>query len=266
MLVCLRTIFLGALLFFAAPALAETPITLTLTVDGLERQALVFVPPDVPATNVQLSPVIFGFHGHGGTMQAAAAAMHFEDFWTGAIVVYPQGLPMPGIKLDPEGLHPGWQFVPGGQGDRDLHFFDALLAKLRQDYHVNDKRIYAAGFSNGAFFSYLLWSQRASQLAAFGICAGSILPQVQLTMPRSLITVSGRHDPLVPFADQMQSVEVPRTLDGATGAGQACGLGCTRYAGTGNLKVVTLIHNGGHVFPPAAAPRMVAFFQSQSLP
>ena len=67
-----RNSFLLTILVASAPAaLAQT--TMTWTVDGVQRQALVFAPA-VPATNAQPVPLVFAFHGHGGTMQAAAKA------------------------------------------------------------------------------------------------------------------------------------------------------------------------------------------------
>ena len=77
-----------------------------------------------------------------------------------------QGLPTPS-PVDPRGRFPGWQREVGQSGDRDLKFFDAVLATLKQKYPVDEHRIYATGFSNGAFFTYVLWATRGSTFAAF---------------------------------------------------------------------------------------------------
>ena len=55
------------------------------------------------------SPVVFAFHGHGGTMRHAAATFGYHKVWPEAVVVYMQGLPTPGAITDPEGKRPGWQ-------------------------------------------------------------------------------------------------------------------------------------------------------------
>src|SRR5260370_8326604 len=86
--------------------------------------------------------------------------MAFENSWPEAIVVYPQGLPTPGIIMDPKGERPGWQREPGQEHDRDLKFVDAILPKLREKYSVDPFRIYATGFSTGRIFPYLLLSPR----------------------------------------------------------------------------------------------------------
>jgi polyhydroxybutyrate depolymerase len=54
---------------------------------------------------------------------------------------------------DVEGKYPGWQQTPGQLGDRDLKFFDTVLGAIREKYPVDDRRIYATGFSNGGFFT-----------------------------------------------------------------------------------------------------------------
>ena len=63
------------------------------TVDGLVREALVYVPSNA-RTNAR--PVVFAFHGHGGTMNHAARTFALHAHWPEAIVVYPQGLHTPG--------------------------------------------------------------------------------------------------------------------------------------------------------------------------
>ena len=69
----IRNPFLLMILAASAPAaLAQT--TMTWTVDGVQREALVFAPAPVLATNAQPVPLVFAFHGHGGTMKTAVAS------------------------------------------------------------------------------------------------------------------------------------------------------------------------------------------------
>jgi polyhydroxybutyrate depolymerase len=231
------------------------------TVDGVSRQALVFAP--AAAGNGKV-PLVFAFHGHGGNMRGAALAMGFQRAWPGALVVYMQGLPT-ASKVDPQGLRPGWQHEPGELGDRDLKFFDAVLATLRQKYPVDDRRIYATGFSNGGFFTYLLWAERGKTFAAFAPCAGLIWPTLHLTEPRPALQVGGKGDRLVHLADLEQTIETVRQLDGATAAGSSCGANCTLYPSPKGTPVETFLHSGGHVFPPAATGLIVQFFQQHPL-
>ena len=146
----------------SSAAFAAEPAPTKWTVDAVQREALVFLPSTSGKTK---PPVIFAFHGHGGNMHFAARGMAFQNFWPEAIVVYPQGLPTPGLLLDEKGERPGWQREPGSQQDRDLKFVDAILATLREKYSVDERRIYATGFSNGGLFTYLLWAARGNASA-----------------------------------------------------------------------------------------------------
>ena len=48
---------------------------------------------------------------------------------------------------DPQGKQSGWQYHIGENGDRDVRFFDAVLASLRDDFKVDD----ALAFTSPAF-------------------------------------------------------------------------------------------------------------------
>ena len=233
--------------------------TMTWTVDGAQRTALVYAPASGGPTDKH--PIVFGFHGHGGTMQGSAKMFHYQALWPEAVVVYPQGLKGPSLH-DPTGQRYGWQQQAGDSGDRDLHLFDAMLAALRQKYAIDDSRVYTAGFSNGATFSYLLWATRGTQLAAIASCAGRFADTTHPSEARSVVHVGGTADTTVPFSVQQDAIALDRNVDHATAAGQGCGSRCTLYPSTSHTPVETLIHDGGHVYPPWASKPIVAFFKA----
>src|SRR5262249_51797458 len=130
---------------------------------GHVREALVAY----PKTAGKRAPVIFVFHGHGENMKTAADAFGCHKHWRKAICVYMQGLKTP-RPSDPQGKESGWQT----EGGRDYLFFDAALAELKKGHPVDDKHIFATGFSNGAIFTYDLWARRGGVLRAVAPCAG----------------------------------------------------------------------------------------------
>jgi polyhydroxybutyrate depolymerase len=195
-------------------------------------------------------------------MKETAAGMRFEKFWPEAIVVYLQGLPT-NPSADPQGY--GWIYNPGHDGDRDLKFFDAVLATLREKFPVDNRRIYATGFSNGGMFTYVLWGTRPNVFAAFASVAGRIVPAVHLTEPKPILHVAGEEDTTVPFKDQLQAIKTARELNGASKEGTACGKNCTTYPSSKGTPVVTYIHAGGHEYPPGTSEMIVKFFEGQSL-
>jgi polyhydroxybutyrate depolymerase len=72
---------------------AEEPTRRQWDVEGITREALVYAPP---AAKTTASPVVFAFHGHGGTVDKAAAGFAYQTHWPEAIVVYMQGVNTPG--------------------------------------------------------------------------------------------------------------------------------------------------------------------------
>ena len=156
------------LLALALAADAE-PKSQQFTVGELKREALVYAPAK-PGKTV---PVVFAFHGHGGTAKNAARTFDLHTQWPEAVVVYPQGVPTVGQLTDPEGKKNGWQAKAGDSEDRDLKFFDELLKWAKKEYPVDDKRVFCTGHSNGGGFTYLLWQQRGEAFAAVAPCAAA---------------------------------------------------------------------------------------------
>jgi len=244
--------------------MTSNPAIREWTVDGVVRQALVYVPPQA---KTRATPVIFVYHGHSGTMGGSAELYAFHTLWPEALVVYMQGLNTPGVLYDPEGKLSGWQHVVGGQGDRDLKAFDAVLAALRQEYRVDDKRVYATGHSNGGFFVYLLWSARGDQLAAVAPTAAAIVASLGKLTPKPVLHLAGQNDTGVKFPWQQAAIDSLRQLN-ECGAGQAWDNAqwCTLYPSKLGTPVVACIHPGGHETPSGCSAMIAKFFKEQSLP
>ena len=224
---------------------------MTWTVDGTIRRAVVYAPTAKSAGRV---PLVFSFHGHGDDIQNFQFT-NLHEAWHEALIVYPQGLP------SRDGLS-GWQVEKGQEGDRDLRLVDVVIASLGERFKIDDARIYATGFSNGAGFTYLLWAERPAVFAAFAPVAGRLRPSVLPSQPKPLLHVAGRRDAQIPFADQLAAVEMAKRVDGVTDTGTVCGNGCTTYGSTGASPVMTWFHSGGHQYPDTTAKRIAQFFRA----
>lgn len=247
------------LLLLAAPA---EPERLELTVGDLKREAIVYLPAksrEAPA------PVVFGFHGHGGTARNAARTFRIQELWPEAIVVYMQGVPTPGRLTDPEGKRNGWQHDPGDHGDRDVKFFDAVLASLREKHQVDQRRIYATGHSNGAAFTYVLWAARHDVLAAVAPSAGGSR-SLRTAKPLPLLQIAGEKDPLVRFAGQQFIAGAIRRINGCETEGREWGKNCTQYPSKTGTPLVTFFHAGDHKYPAEAPALIVRFFKEHVRP
>jgi polyhydroxybutyrate depolymerase len=225
------------------------------------REALIYV-PDSARTNP--TPVVFAFHGHGGSMQNAARMFSIHTRWPEAIAVYMQGLNTPGRLTDPQGKAPGWQREIGDQADRDLKFFDAVLKSLKEENNVDAKRIYSTGHSNGGAFTYLLWAARGDQFAALAPSAAAAGPNLPLLKPKPAFHLAGENDPLVKFEWQKATIDAVRKLN-ECGDGKPWEKDCTLYESKIGAPVVAYIHPGRHNFPPDAAGVIVKFFKEHAL-
>lgn len=236
---------------------------LKLTVAGQERDALVFAPTaNTPGGH---PPLVLVFHGHGGSSRAISAQLPLHAAWPEAVVAYPQGLPTRS-HVDPGGAKSGWDSnddAPTKADNRDLAFVDALLTTLHGQYSTDDARTYAAGFSNGAAMTLLLWTTRGSKFAAFAADAG-VMFGWKPTVPKPVLYIGGDRDPEVTPAMQRDTVASIRTLDAATADGQPCGTGCTLYPSTSRSQVQVMRHPGAHQVPSFAAGAIVAFLKTSA--
>jgi polyhydroxybutyrate depolymerase len=255
-------ILVGLSMLGVSAASAAEPKELQVKVGDLNRTALIYAPADAAEGK---HPLIFAFHGHGGTAQRASR-WNYQQLWPEAIVVYPQGIPTPGRLTDPEGKRNGWQHSVGDQDDRDLKFFDALLAKVKADYNVDDKRIYCTGHSNGGGFTYLLWGERGDVFAAVAPTAAAALRQKSDWRPKPVFHLAGENDPLVKFEWQKITIERVRKLNGCDETGKPAGEFCTEFPSKTGTPLVTYIHPGGHEFPEGAAARITQFFKEHARP
>jgi polyhydroxybutyrate depolymerase len=229
---------LALLAVLTLPVVAiAAPERLTIKIDGVDRQALVFAPAKAAAA----VPTLFVYHGAGDTAENFTI-VGLEDAWPEALVAY-----MDGLSLGP-GQGGVFQARDASNENRDLKFFDAMLAELHKRFTIDDTRVYATGFSNGARMSYLLWATRPKVFAAFAPVAGMLSADASLSDPKPVFHVAGRADRTNAFDEQMKSVELARTANRATGT-----------------PVETYIHDGGHYWPPDTTARIVAFLRTKTL-
>lgn len=236
----------------------QPPAPRVWEVDGVQREALVFAPSKRTEGKV---PLVFDFHGHGGTAQFVARRHHFQRAWPEAVVVYMQGLKTPGKLSDREGKRAGWQFGPGDQGDRDLKFFDAVLASLKKEFPIDENRIYATGHSNGGAFTYLLWAERGDTFAAFAPVAAIAGLYFLDATPKPLFHAASEQDPLVTLDRQQRTLNFVKRLNGCDKKGEEWAEGCLKYPSRKGTPVVVYLHDKGHRYPEAAPALITRFFQ-----
>src|SRR6185369_11002226 len=230
-------------------------------VEGVVRVALVCAPE---GAKISRAPVVFGFSGHGGTAAQAARQFAMEREWPEAISVAMQALPTPGRFIDFEGKESGWQLRQGHMGDRDLKFFDELLTRLKQDYQVDEKRIYAMGLSSGGYFTFLLWAARGETFAAVAPVASEAADMLPALRPKPVLFVAGEEDQRVKYEWMRTTMDAVRKLNGCAAEGSPWGEQCTLFPSESGTPVVEFVHPGGHDYPKGTSGRIARFFKGYS--
>jgi polyhydroxybutyrate depolymerase len=178
--------------------------TLTIVTPDGPRRCLVHVPPGGTAA----LPALLFLHGAGGT-----AAWSLDETGLGAtadregfLVVLPEGARPdpsrpPGFLQNAQTWNDGAPGrLPDQLGADDVSLLSALLDELPRRYPLDPRRVYAAGFSNGAGMAFRLGAELSPRLAALAPVAGHCW-QTEPRPVRALPTLYlvGSADPLVPL-------------------------------------------------------------------
>lgn len=238
------------------------PITQKFMVDGVERTAIIV--PNSATAPKEGSPLVFIFHGHGGTARNSFNRFEVHRHWPEAIVAYMQGLPTV-TRRDPDGGLPGWQNAPGMQGDRDLKFFDSVVDWARKTYKIDASRIYAGGHSNGGGMTYALWTARSQMIAAFAPSAAVFGFKAARSQPKPALLIVGHGDTIVPTANQERTVTVVLNLNQCETTGKPFAPNVTLYKSKTGADTAVYNHNGGHRMPDNTGEMMVKFFRQYRL-
>ncbi|WP_044397865.1 T9SS type A sorting domain-containing protein [Lacinutrix sp. Hel_I_90] len=188
-----RALLLLAITFITTVSVyAQQVINTTLQHDGKTRQYRLYIPQSYDSNTP--APLILNFHGFTNTINIQYNQSDFQQLAEDNqfIFVTPQGL---------GGFFSGWAINNSfGGNEDDLGFSDALINKIQSDFNINEKRIYATGFSNGGFFSYRLACELSSRIAAVASVAGSMTRswidnnQCQPQHPTAVLQITGTND------------------------------------------------------------------------
>jgi polyhydroxybutyrate depolymerase len=191
----------------------------TIHVEGRKRAYIVHVPPQsrtlqparMPGHDDLSSrglPLVFVFHGGGGTARLAILATGWSQKADeiGFFAVYPEAL-RPDPQRPPTFLrNPQFWNVGSGlgyaerEGVDDVAFVRALLDELSASLAIDARRVYATGFSNGAALTFRLGMELSDRFAAIGPVAGNLWRQEpKPSRAVSMIYITGTADPMNPL-------------------------------------------------------------------
>ncbi|KAF2729557.1 carbohydrate esterase family 1 protein [Polyplosphaeria fusca] len=124
-------------------------------------------------------PVVLGFHGSSttGVLFELDTKLSESRFSGDKIMVYPNGL---------DGSWAGPSYHTSSTIDQDLQFVSDVVADLKSNFCVDEKRVYATGISNGGgFVSTIACSSTSNLFAAMASGSGSFYTDASGCSPAS---------------------------------------------------------------------------------
>jgi polyhydroxybutyrate depolymerase len=186
----------AAVLACSAPSTAAVPCstvpgdsTITLMSGGLERSALVHVPPGLtPGRRVPLVLALHGYHGNGPQMERYTGFSALADRYR-FIVVYPTSA----------GTY--WNSTAAPGLPDDVAFISGLIGALERGLCIDRTNVFATGVSNGGGMVALAGCDLSAQITAIASVAGgySHQPGCDPARPVSVLEIHGTADQEVPY-------------------------------------------------------------------
>jgi polyhydroxybutyrate depolymerase len=178
----------------------------TVMAEGFQRDFIVYTPRGYnPSESL---PAILAFHGGGGTAQSLIDQNLFTDLADerAVLMLYPQALP-PDTSRPPQFGQNGpiWndgsgRFHAGELNLPDLPFVEAMLDTAGTEFAIDENRIFATGFSNGASMSARAGSELPGRFRAVAPVSGALwvypFPQA---LPLPMLYITGKLDTFNPL-------------------------------------------------------------------
>lgn len=226
-----------------------------LTVDGTERTFGYYVTAGYSPN--EAVPLVFGFHGNGGNGEQSAG-FGIQDAAEAAgkngVFFFPNGVAQQG------GV--GWAM---GESGMDVAYFDAMLEYAKNEFCIDEKRVFVAGFSWGCDFSNALGCYRGDVIRAVQCYSGAFYSSgCTSEVPAYRVSYSTPDGTdAYSEAELTGAVEHYQTAHGCSATTQASSPSpCLAYDGCAKPVVYCAYPDMGHTLPQGAGTDTWAFFSS----
>ena len=242
-----------------------------MTVDGESREDRLFVPTAKPAAPM---PLVLAIHGGGGRdfdfpQQEAFEALAERE---GFVIAYPLSQQQPSNEGE-------WQLNANPQSQQDLNFIEALIDEIAVSHNIDQRRVYATGYSLGSMFTYDLACQLSDRFAAVASHAGTmpVSPRAceQASNNVAIMHIHGLEDTIIAYGEswnwkQWDSVgpmqDIPSLVEYWSAAHN-----CSDHRESPSLDSLHIVHescdqevrvehyrldNGGHEWPETINGRL----------
>lgn len=196
----------------ADPKESSTPNTSAQSIvyNGENRTYIAYIPEAYD--NATATPLVLNFHGYGASAQEfmKEADMRQLAATENFMLVYPQGSLLEGSSH--------WNACPTGGDNKsstdDFGFIETLIQDLSSQYNIDQSRIYAAGYSNGAMMAYGLANYKSERIAAVASVSGTMLDCIGNPQhPIPVLHLHGTADSVIPYNGDNYYAAAQNVLD-----------------------------------------------------
>lgn len=233
-----------------SPTLSPSPGAIqeaTLTFNGQLRSYTVFRPTSLDPK--QLVPLVVAMHAYtvDSTWMETTTRFDQQAKHGGFIVVYPQG------------TNNSWNAGSccGDNSNDDVGFIRALIDRLVSGGHIDPKRVFVAGMSNGGMMAQRLACELSDRIAAVASVSGALATDAcSPARPISVLEMHGTADTVVPFEGSTPTISFMTrwaTFNGCAGSPTVTQSGITKtstWSGCreGTVVVLHAVTGGGHAW------------------
>jgi len=172
----------------------------SIIVDGIERTYHLYIPSTY--NGKKSVPLLIVLHGGGGTgkdMEEKTTLRGFDKLAEeNFIVVYPDAVE----NHWNDGRNDPYAYSQQ-HNINDAGFISALIDHLKEEYNIDDTRIYVTGMSNGGMMTFRLGCELSDKITAIATVAASMPMNLYNSCTPSnkipVLMIHGTDDPIIPW-------------------------------------------------------------------
>lgn len=179
------------------PSEPVTQTSMSITVNGVERQFRLSVPSSDAGTKLAL---IIAFHGGGGAEEDFQQQNEFDQLGEQEKFIMAYAIAEDG-RTSAEGE---WFLNTAATSFEDNDFAEAIVDNLSSQYCVDQDRLYGIGYSLGSMFTYEIACQLNHRFAAVASFAGTmpVDPETcELVGGMGVLHIHGKLDYIIDYDD-----------------------------------------------------------------
>jgi polyhydroxybutyrate depolymerase len=181
------------------PLLSATARRDVVQAGDKERTYLIYVPANLPPQ----AALVIMLHGSGmdGARMRRCTAYEFDCLADqyGFVVLYPDG-----YRQNWNDCRKHATFPAKRENIDDMSFIRALIGRVRKEQDIDEKRVYAFGYSNGGQMAFRLAIEAPDEIASVAAVAASLPTPDASSCPEQgrtsrVMLINGTSDPINPY-------------------------------------------------------------------